>query len=374
MKKKLLSFLCALALFLTIIPSASADTLNFSNFIQNKRSRVFVEAMLGYYLENDAAVQQTLRDGYSAVFFFEGCSDNMDDQELSDLSYYRVSAVCIALRLDADGEPYICYYNEHCSTLPDRPLDYGAWGFEDVGAVGPATVCDGTYELYSVYHGGVYEALQVRTTYEDETVSAVYMTPEGFLTKNATEINVHTRTGNHTIAVGMWSAGCILVGSGNYDEFSELIESTYDVNYEYFVIDRRVGTITINRQCLKEELYALYENQDAVDMLLANSRQLLPETYLRQCEETETYQESIMLRASRDTGLMSLPASSGTEIRSVLLETIPEGEKLEITGSIQNSMGNLWYKLNFEGNNGYIYSGDTEELGWFAKLMEKLFG
>lgn len=374
MKKKLLSFLCAFALFLTIIPGANGDTLDFSDFIQNKRSRIFVEAMLGYYLRDDTAVQETLREGYSAVFFFEGCSDNMDDPELADLSYYRVSAICIALRLDENGEPYICYYNEHCSTLPDRPLDYGAWGFEDVGAVGPATICDGTYELYSVYHGGVYEALQVRTTYEDETVSAVYMIPEGYVTKNATQINVHTRTGNHVIPVGMWSAGCILVGSGNYDEFAELIESTYDASYEYFVIDRRVGTITINRQCLKEALYALYENQDAVDMLLANSRQSLPETYLRQCEETEDYEEPILLRSSRDTNLMSLPCSGGTDARSVFLETIPEGEKLEITGSIQNSMGNLWYKLNFAGSNGYVYSGDTEALGWFAKLMEKLFG
>lgn len=374
MKRKLLSFLCALVLLLSITPQAAAYEIDLSQLIENPDSRRFVQMMLDYHLRNDAAVRETLREGYSAVFFFEGCSDNMDDPALTDLTYYRVSAVCVALRLDESGEPYICYYNENCSTLPDRPLDYGSWYFEEVGSVGPATVSDGTYELYSVYHNGIYEAFQVRTTYEDGSVSAVYMTPEGYTNQNATEINIHTRTGNHTIPVGMWSAGCILVGGGNYAEFTELIESTYYADYEYFVIDQRVGTVTINRQCLKEELYDLYEDQDAVDMLLANSRQMLPEMYFRQCEDAVTYAEPIMLRASRDTNLMTLPSSNGTDPRSVFLATIPEGEKLEITGSIRNSMGNLWYELNFENDSGYVYSGDTEELGWFAKLMEKLLG
>jgi hypothetical protein len=119
--------------------------------------------MLSYHLRENDTVRETLKDGYSAVFFFEGCSDNMDDPELSDLSYYRVSAVCIALKLDDSVKTVITYFNDDCSTLPDRPLEYGAWELEETGEVGPATVCDGTYEIYSVYHGGAYEALHLRT-------------------------------------------------------------------------------------------------------------------------------------------------------------------------------------------------------------------
>lgn len=374
MKKKLLSFLCALVLFLSAAPRAKAFSLDFSDLIRSSDYKRYVQMMLDYYLRNDETIRDTLQKGYSAVFLFEGCSDNMDDAELSDLSYYRVSAVCVALRLDESGEPYICYYNENCSTLPDRPLDYGSWYFPDVGSVGPATVCDGTYELYSVYHGGAYEALHIRTSYEDTTIPAVYMTPEGYTVQRATEINIHTRTGNHTLIRDMWSAGCILVGSGSFSEFTELIESTYYRDYDYFVVDRKVGCVTINRQCLKEQLYQLYEDADAVDMLLAESRQSLPEQYLRQCSETETYASPIMLQAARDTSLMSLPCSNGTDARSVLLETIPEGEILEITGSIRNSMGNLWYALDFDGDDGYVYSEDTEAPGWFAQMMHRIFG
>ena len=374
MKKKLLSFLCALVLLLSAVPRAKAFSLDFSDLIRSSDYKRYVQMMLDYYLRNDETVRDTLQKGYSAVFLFEGCSDNMDDAELSDLSYYRVSAVCAALRLDETGEPYICYYNENCSTLPDRPLDYGSWYFPDVGSVGPATVCDGTYELYSVYHGGAYEALHIRTSYEDTTIPAVYMTPEGYTVQRATEINIHTRTGNHILTRDMWSAGCILIGSGSFGEFTELIESTYYRDYDYFVVDRKVGCVTINRQCLKQQLYELYGDIDAVDMLLAQSRQAMPEQYLRQCSEAEAYDSPVMLQAARETSLMSLPCSNGTDARSVLLETIPAGEALEITGSIRNSMGNLWYALNFEGDDGYIYSEDTEEMGWFAKLKHKLFG
>lgn len=378
MVKKLLSLLCAVALVISIAPSARAYEMgepysfDLSGMIKDKERRTYAEMMLDYYLRNDGAVQEALSEGYCAVFLFEGCSDNMEDAELGDLSYYRVSAVCIALRLDSDGEPYIAYFNGHCSTLPDRPLAYGAWSLSGVGKVGPATVCDGTYEVYSVRHNGIYEALHLRTEYESDKIDAVYMTPEGYTTAQADKINIHTRTGNHIIQTGMWSAGCMLVGSGDYAEFTELMEATYYKVYEDFDIDRRVGTVTINRQMLKEEMYELYEDSDAVDMILAQSRQLLPEKYLKQCSEEESL--VLRLKAARDTDLMTLPASNATDARSLAMLRIPKGEKVEILGGIRNSMGNLWYKAKFEDYQGYLYSEDTKELNWFDKLMDNLFG
>ena len=96
MKKWLSQLLCILlllALFLSAVPGASAyeQAPDLSGYIRNGQRRRFVEGMLGYYLQENGAVRSTLQNGKAAVFFFEGCSDNMDDPELSDLSYYRVS-------------------------------------------------------------------------------------------------------------------------------------------------------------------------------------------------------------------------------------------------------------------------------------------
>ena len=105
MRNALRSLCCAclaLVLLFSASPMGSAkeEVLSLSGYIRNSEKRHFVEAMLSYHLRENTTVRQTLKEGYTAVFFFEGCSDNMDDPVLSDLSYYRVSAVCIALKLD----------------------------------------------------------------------------------------------------------------------------------------------------------------------------------------------------------------------------------------------------------------------------------
>ena len=376
MKKRVAAFLCALALFICIVPKASAYTVgegewyDLSGMIESGKRREYVEMMLDYYLRNDAAIQETLKVGHSAVFLFDGCSDNMDDAELKDLSYYRVSAVCVVVRLDENGEPFLAYFNEHCSTLPDRPLEYGAWWLVEAGDVGPATVVDGTYELYSVRHNGIYEALHLRTSYEDEKVDAVYMNREGYVASRADKINVHTRTGNHIIKIGMWSAGCMLVGGGDYAEFTELMECTYYKAYDRFDLDRRVGTLTIDRQLLKGEMGKLYYDADAVDRILAASRQIQPEMYLRKCEAETYFSEPLKRKTSKTTSLMTLPCSNQSDARSREMVQIPEGEKLTVLGSIENSLGNIWYLVDYEGQVGYLFSVHTMEMGWFEKLTD----
>lgn len=383
MKKRLsrlLTLWILAALLLSIIPGAAAsETLesylsSLPELIRNPENCRYVQSMLGYYLRNDVAVRKTLEEGYSALFLFEGCSDNMDDPELSDITYYRVSAVCLAVKLDEAGEPYLSYFNGDCSTLPDRPLEYGAWELEDVGKVGPATICDGTYELYSVRHGGSYEALQVMSEASDDTIPAVYMTPEGYVTARADQINIHTRNVNHTIQGAMWSAGCILIGDGDFGKFTELMESIYYTLYDAFQLGDRVGTLTLNRQCLKEEMYELYENTDAVNMLLAKSRHILPETYFSRCSDTTDYAESKLLCAARDVELMTLPCSNFTDARSVPLASVRKGADLEIVGCLTNTAGNIWYELNWNGQRCFLYSGDAEEPGWFTRLVRRVFG
>lgn len=367
----------ALAL-LAPVPAAASERASYypdlSKLMKSGPRRDYVETMTGYYLRNDDSIRETLAKGYSAVFFFEGASDNMDDPELSDISYYRVSAVCLAIRLSETGKLYISYFNDDCSTLPDRPLEYGAWEIENVGEVGPATICDGTYELYSVKHGGRYEALHIQESASDDTLPAVYMTPEGFTRHRADMINIHTRNVNHTIQGAMWSAGCLLIGDGNFDIFTELIQSTYYSVYDSFEIGDRVGTVTIDRQLLKEPMYALYENQDAVDVLLADSRQKLPESYFRLCAEQEVYEKPMTRWAGKDAALMTLPCSNYTDGRSVAKTVILKGDKLKITGSVINSEGNLWYQVQRDGGTGYFYGGYAVELGWFDRILDGLFG
>lgn len=374
----LLSICMVLALLFSAVPAASANTgvLDLSDYIKNREKRHFVESMLCYYLRENLMVQQTLEDGLSAVFLFEGCSDNMDNPDFSDISYYRVSAVCIAVKQNDAGEPVITYVNENSSTLPDRPLEYGAWNLETVGNVGPATICDGTYELYSVYHNGSYEALHMRTTYEDQTVTAVYMTPEGFVMHPATHINIHTRTVNHALKEAMWSAGCMLVGDGDFADFAQLIASTYYSSYGKFVVDRKVGTVTINRQHLKEQLSSLYENEAAVETILTSSRCEVPEIYLDRCMDPVSFANSKTVRALRDAQLMSLPCTNEEDARSIPVTSIERMDQIDICGQITNPRGERWYEVEFFHENCYIRAEMVEELPqtWFQQFADWLRG
>lgn len=372
----LISVFLTAALLITAAPEAAAYeprdaySPDLTELIRCGEYRTYVETMTDYYMRTNARVCKALQEGLCAMFLYEGCSDNLDDEALADLSYYRVSAVCLVVRLDAQGEPYIVYFNQNCSTIPDRPLEYGAWELEDVGQVGPATVRDGTYELYSVKHMGAYEALHIRDSEEDEKIPAVYMTPEGFVATDADCINIHTRTSNHTGGQGMWSAGCMLVGDGDFGQFSEMMDSTYYTLYDDFSVGQKVGVVTINRQKMKNKLFALYQNWDAVDRILEKSKQTLPENYLALCTEETQLPQGEALRTVRETKLMTLPCGNETDARSVAVQTLPEGTQLEVTSVIHNTRGSDWYAVNFGLESRYVYSGDTEPSTWFSRFVD----
>ncbi len=355
-----ISICLAWLLLLGAVPVCGAYTLgepytvDLSALIENDGRRRYVQMMIDYHLRTNSRVQQTLEAGHCAMFLFEGCSDNMDDPQLRDLSYYRVSAVCVVIKLDAAGEPFVIYFNDDSSTLPDRALSYGAWSLENIGEVGPATICDGTYELYSVRHAGVYEALQIRTDYSDETVYAVYMIPEGYVTSNATYINIHTRTVNHILQTSMWSAGCILIGGGDLTQFTELMASTYYSVYEDFRVDRPVGTVTLDRYPVKNDLYSLYQNRQAVDTILAASRVLQPNIYLNRCRDYSPYETPETMQLLSSAELMTLPCGNGVDARSVPLRTAQAQELLPVTGTIRNTEGELWAQITQEGEVSYI--------------------
>ena len=343
-------------------------------FIHDPECRDYVEMMVDYHLRTDSDIQNSLKGGFAAVFLFDGCSDNMKDPELSDLSYYRVSGVCLVVKLDDKGVPKLIYFNEDASTIPDQPLKYGAWNLPDIGDVGPATICDGTYQLYGVHHKGEYEALHVRTDYRDGTLEAIYMTPNGFAPYRANEINVHTRTSNHIATYGMWSAGCPLVGDGSTWDFKRLIHSAYYTTYDSFEVGNFVGTLTIDRQQLRQELYTMYKNPDAVDAFLANSRAIQPEMYFQQCSEPVGVLEPETRVLTKDSILMDLPCTYQDDARASQLMTIPKGARVTITGSIRNAQSSKWYAVSYAGKTGYLFTGDTRPEAWSDRFRELITG
>ena len=375
-------WLC-LALLMGICPEADAYVpgeafrKDLSTWIQNPRRREYVEMMLDYHVRNNEQVQNALSSGFAALFFFDGCSDHMDDPQLSDLSYFRVSGVCVALKVDGAGQLQMVYFNDNASTIPDRPLEIGAWNLPEVGDVGPATVYDGTYQIYSVRHKGQYEALHMRTDYLDAKLDAVYMTPEGFVNSRANEINIHTRTSNHTSGRGMWSAGCPLLGDGDSWEFWKMMQAVYYSTYDSFELDNFVGTVTVDRNFLRTEMYTLYRNPDAVDAVLTNTRKIQPEQYLDSCSRETKYDDPISKKAVRKAQVMTLPCSNETDARSLPVAELEEGDKISVLGSIRNSAGNKWYQVEYTGEEGYqrtgyLFSGHLTDLGWFEKLVDKI--
>ena len=383
MKKLLrntLAFCLAVLLLLSLPQSAAAYTIgdpyrmDLKPFLQDREYREYVEMMVDYHLRTNKDIHNALEGGFAAVFLFDGCSDNMNDPELSDLSYYLVSGVCLVIKLNAHGEPQVIYYNEDASTIPDQPLKYGAWELPEIGEVGPATICDGTYQLYAVHHKGEYEALHVRTDYWDGTLDAIYLTPEGYAPYRANEINIHTRTSNHIATYGMWSAGCPLVGDGTAWDFNRLIHSSYYTTYDSFEVGNFVGILTVDRQQLRQEMYTLYKNPDAVDAILENSRAVQPEMYLKDCAEKTIFEEAEVRFATRDTELMSLPCFREEDARTKVLKTIPDGAKLSVTGSIRNASESKWYLVSYAGTEGYLYTGDTKPESWFLRFRELITG
>ena len=108
----LFMFLTAALLFMAAPEAAAYEpgdpySPDLSELIRDADHRTYVETLTDYYMRTNTSVWKALRKGQCAMFLFEGCSDNLNDRRLADLSFYRVSAVCLVVRLDKSGEPYI---------------------------------------------------------------------------------------------------------------------------------------------------------------------------------------------------------------------------------------------------------------------------
>ena len=100
---RLLSAFLTAALLIPAAPEAAAYepgdpySPDLSELIRDADHRTYVETLTDYYMRTNTSVWKALRKGQCAMFLFEGCSDNLNDRRLADLSFYRVSAVCLSL-------------------------------------------------------------------------------------------------------------------------------------------------------------------------------------------------------------------------------------------------------------------------------------
>ena len=318
-----------------------------------------------------------LRSGNPVVFFFEGASDLAH----KDYTKYRNAAVCIVLKWNTSKKaPYIAFYSESCSTLPDHPLSYGAYIHGKGKSYGTATLVDGVYKIYTTNHNG-YAAFNVRTINGKSSVNAVYMKKNGYSTLKATGINIHTRTSSKvSSASNPWSAGCLLIGdTNNFKDFKDFISTTYpsssklsNTTYKNQSIKRcssgtskEAGLLVVDRYLYRDEMATIYKNQSAVDTITKFSVEAYrnsPCAYNNQGVCTKCGEEFKLVtvkfsgkyRVKNSCSAKQKPYSAAETSR-----TYTRYQTLTIVGYVRNCYGKIWC-LTSSGT--WVYSGHLTRL------------
>ncbi len=79
--------------------------------------------------------------------------------------------------------------------------------------------------------------------------------------------------------------------------------------------------------------------------------------YFSKCDEWYSYLD---VEVVNKTTIKTLPCSKGTYEESKDVHICKVGEKYKVTAVIKNSVGNYWYRTEYDGKTGYIYSGDVK--------------
>ena len=387
--KRIWAVVLALSMLLTLIPVAvpveaeavsGVNSLTCADFISNPIPQKYIDTMMRYYINSSTTLQNTLNNGLSVVFMFEGGSDNYwNGTTYGGYGTTRNQAVVIVVKKDSSGNAYIAYYCENCSSIPDQPTQCT----QGVGNSGSTTLMDGTYSFYTWNHTGPYGAFQIN-------VNKGYYTPTTLLNGQvlgASGINIHTRSTNLAYSGnGVWSAGCQVIGSGAYtgNEFNQFMKVVAGISFNvwkdyynksfntistgttkgYYVVDRQLGMIDINgNQFGSGSLIQLY-NATALNNIAAASTNARNKAgfsleYKNQCTRYASYckleviEDQVELRAQ--------PCSAGTDAGSTLIEYVNTGDSLTATGIYQNGYGNYWYEvITSSGEPGYVYAGNVK--------------
>ncbi len=371
--KRILSMLIAVMMLVTVFtispmtvsagPDLSAVTC--SSFISNSTAREYIDMMMEYYLTANPNIVTAMDNGKSAIFMFEGGSDNYSSASYStSSSNIRNQAVCIVVK-KVSGKYSIVFYDENSSSIPSQPQSTGG-GAND----GQTTILDGIYSVYTWNHQGKYGALQINT-------SKGYYTPPSNLNgvvNTASGINIHTRTSSQALSGGSaWSWGCQLIGSGNttantFNTFMKTVTGiTYNVwnswgDFNTITTGTDAGYYILDRQLALSGLASLY-NSTALSNITAASRTAREEAtknYLNNCTYYPSYCD---IRFTASTKAYSYPCTTETDSTSVVIATIPEGQEVPAYALYLNDKNEYWYKIITYGTTpAYVYAGDTEFL------------
>ena len=211
---------------------AALSNINCS-IISNSQKANYVNNMMKYHIlssTDNFRVARNLQNGSSVVFFFDGCSDNVDDPTYGNYNKYHLSAYCAVVQ-EVNGSLKIVYESENCSTIPDNPRNASLNGGDAV-----PTVLDGVYNIYSINHLGRYAALHIANS--SGTVPAIRCSWSSSYVDSSAAINIHARSGfsnapSNGISQSSYSStGCFNVGliTDGWNEYNKFISATLGIS------------------------------------------------------------------------------------------------------------------------------------------------
>ena len=355
----------AMSLTPAVTLTAEADefsSLTCASFISNAERRQYIDTMMRYYLKSNPDIVTALDGGKSAIFMFEGGSDNYTGSGYSSsASNIRNQAVCIVVQ-KKNGSYQITFYNENSSSIPSQPQATGG-GASD----GQTTLLDGIYKVITWNHQGKYGALQIVT-------SKGYYTPPSNLNglvNTASGINIHTRTSARAESGGSaWSWGCQLIGSGNdssnaFNAFMKTVTGiTYNVwnywgSFNTITTSKDAGYYILDRQLALGGLSALY-NSTALANITKASKDAYTGATANYLAKSDYYPSHCEITTKKSIKAMSYPCTSDVDAESTVIATLKDDQTVVANALFRNTKGEYWYRIICYGDTpAYIYAGDT---------------
>lgn len=257
-----------------------------ATILSNSNRANYVNTMMKYHIlsaTDNYRVARNLQNGDSVLFFFDGCSDNMDSSTYSDYTRYHLSAYCAVVQA-VNGVPKIVYESENCSTIPDNPRNVSL----NEGSAVP-TVLDGVYNIISTNHLSRYASLRIA----DNSGSAPVMrcTSSSSYTSTSSAINIHARSNftsaptNGISSSSYSSTGCFLVGLTNntWSEYNKFTKAVLGISNAIITtpyssgswtkctagVDK--GLVIVDRMNYKSQLQKIYggDNNHTASALVA---------------------------------------------------------------------------------------------------------
>ncbi len=296
--KKVLCLALAFFMFFTMLPTVSIPTEAATYYsesdlgnircsiLSNSARASYVNDMMRYHIlssTDNYRVARNLKNGSNVVFFFDGCSDNMDNPTYSNYNNYHLSAYCAVVK-EVNGVLKIIYENENSSTIPDNPRNVSL----NSGSAVP-TVLDGVYNIVTTNHLSRYASFRIADN--SGTVPVIRCSSSSSYISTSGAINIHARSNfssaptNGVSSSSYSSTGCFLVGLTNntWSEYNSFIYATQGISKAVITTPYSSGSWTkcaegydkgvviVDRSNYKTQLKAIYggDNSNTASSLVA---------------------------------------------------------------------------------------------------------